>query len=103
NKKEAIRQQYIKSKEDQDKVNADTTKIETARQPDGTLPRPDAVRLGQLPGEQGKLADRVGKLEEDLTDADSVIYLWANKDIADSMNAVKDDLGKEASGGAATT
>jgi hypothetical protein len=56
-----------------------------------------------LPGEQGKLADRVGKLDDDLTDGDSVIYLWANKDIADSMKSVKDDLGKQLSGVATQT
>src|SRR5205823_4194063 len=76
NRKEAIRQLYVKIKEDQDKLNVDTTKIESARTPDGSLPRLDAVRLGQLPGEQGKLSDRVAKLEEDLAAADSVIYLW---------------------------
>ncbi len=103
NQKEAIRQLYVKIKEDQDKLNADTKKIESARTPDGTLPRIDAVRLGQLPGEQGKLADRVSKLEEDLAAADSIIYLWANKDIADSMNSVKDDLGKQLSGVATQT
>jgi hypothetical protein len=96
--KEAIRQQYIKIKEDQDKLNADTTKIDGAHQPDGTLPRVDAVRLGQLPGEQGKLADRVAKLDEDLQAADSVVYTWANQDIATSMKSVKDDLGKQETG-----
>jgi hypothetical protein len=103
NRKDAIRQQYVKIKEDQDKLNADTTKIESARTPESTLPRLDAVRLGQLPGEQGKLSDRVSKLEEDLTAADSVIYLWANKDIADSMKSVKDDLGKQQTGVATQT
>ena len=48
NKKEALRQQYVKIKEDQDKLNADTLKIDKAHQPDGTLPRQDAVRLGRL-------------------------------------------------------
>ena len=93
--KEAIRQQYIEIKQEQDKLNTDTTKIETARGADGGLPRIDAVRLGQLPGEQGKLADRVDKLAKDLTDADSIVYLWANNDIATSMKSVKDDLGKQ--------
>ena len=95
NQKEQIRQQYVKIKEEQDKLNADTKKIDTARTPDGTLPRVDGMRLGQLPGEQGKLADRISKLAKDLTDADSIVYLWANKDIADSMKGVKDDLGKQ--------
>ncbi|HEX3357734.1 MAG TPA: DUF4175 family protein [Tepidisphaeraceae bacterium] len=96
--KEEIRQQYIKIKEDQEKLNADTTKIETAHQPDGTLPRLSAIRLGQLPGEQGKLADRVTELAKDLTDADSIIYLWANNDLATSMSGVKDYLGKQQTG-----
>lgn len=98
NKKEALRQQYVKIKEEQEKLNADVVRIEKARQPDSSLPRQEGVRLGQLPGEQGKLADRVAKLEEDLVAADSVIYLWANNDIANSMKGVKDDLGKQQTG-----
>jgi hypothetical protein len=93
--KEAIRQQYIAIKQDQEKLDGDTQQIDKARLPDGSLPRLQAVRLGQLPGEQGKLADRISKLDEDLKAADSIIYTWANADIGKSMNGVKDDLGKQ--------
>ncbi len=54
--------------------------------------------MGQLPGEQGKLSDRISKLDEQLKAADSIIYTWANGDIAKSMNGVKDDLGKQQTG-----
>ncbi len=92
--KEAVRQKYVKIKEDQQKLDTETTRIETARDPQGALGRADAIRLGQLPGEQGKLADRVNELEKDLAAVDSIIYQWANKDIATSMNDVKGELGK---------
>jgi hypothetical protein len=97
-KKEALRQQYIAIKQDQEKLDVDTQQIDKAHQPDGSLPRLQAVRLGQLPGEQGKLSDRITKLDDQLKSADSIIYTWANSDIAKSMNGVKDDLGKQQTG-----
>src|SRR5207245_72999 len=39
-------------------------------------------------------ADRTQKLEEDLSALGGVVYVWANKDIVQSMNEVKDDLAK---------
>jgi hypothetical protein len=97
--KEAIRQAFIKIREDQEKLNQDTTRIDKApRLADGNLKRDDAIRLGQLPGEQGKLADRAARLDEDLVSVGSIVYVWANKDIVDSMTQVKDDLGKPATG-----
>ena len=65
---------------------------------DKSLKREDAVRLGQLPGEQGKLADRAGKLTEDLESLGSIVYVWANKDIVSTMGSVKDSLGKPDTG-----
>src|SRR2546425_546953 len=64
------------------------------RLPDGTFRREVAVNLGKLPGQQGGLADRTQKLEEDLSALGGVVYVWANKDIVQSMNEVKDDLAK---------
>ena len=40
--------------------------IDQNRDPQGQLKRNDAVRLGQLPGEQGGLADRLNKVDEAL-------------------------------------
>jgi hypothetical protein len=98
-KKEAVRAAYMKIKEDQEKLNAETVRIDKSpKGPDGALNRPDAVRLGQLPGEQGKLSDRTQELEEALNAVGSIVYIWANKDIVTSMNEVKDDLGKPATG-----
>lgn len=96
--KEAIRQKYVKIKEQQEKLNAETVRIENARGPDAALQRPDAIRLGQLPGEQGKLAEDTEKLSEDLAAVGSTVYVWANKDIVESMNDVKSDLAKPATG-----
>ncbi len=99
--KEAIRQVYVKLKADQERLNGETSRIDTApRLDDGSLHREDAVRLGQLPGEQGKLADRISKLDEDLSALGSIVYIWANKDIHRTMNEVKDDLGKPETGSA---
>ena len=97
--KEAVRQAYMKIKAEQEKLNAETARIDKApKAADGALNRQDAVRLGQLPGEQGKLSDRTQELEEALSAVGSVVYIWANKDIVTSMNQVKADLGKPATG-----
>lgn len=94
--KEAIRQRYEKIREDQVvKVNTETARIDqVARLPDGSLPRAEGVKLGQLPGVQGKLADQVKAIEEDLAAVGGIVYVWANKDIEKSMNEVKADLAK---------
>jgi hypothetical protein len=99
NQKETIRQQYVKIREEQVRINELTATIDKApKLPDGTLKREDAVRLGQLPGQQGKLADTTNKLNEALAGAGGVVYVWANKDIVKSMNDVKSDLGKPQTG-----
>ncbi|MEA2710350.1 MAG: hypothetical protein QOF78_2951, partial [Phycisphaerales bacterium] len=97
--KEAVRQAYMKIKADQEKLNTETVRIDKSpKAADGAIKREDAVRLGQLPGEQGKLSDRTQELEEALSAVGSIVYIWANKDIVTSMNGVKDDLGKPATG-----
>jgi hypothetical protein len=97
--KETIRAAYEKIKAEQELINAETVKIDgSPRLPDGTFRREVAVNLGKLPGQQGTLADRTQKLEEDLAALGSVVYVWANKDIVQSMNEVKDDLAKPVTG-----
>ncbi|HEV2296422.1 MAG TPA: DUF4175 family protein [Tepidisphaeraceae bacterium] len=96
--KEAIRQVYIKIKADQEVVNADTARIDVLRTQGRELPRNDGVRLGQLPIEQAGLSKRTSELEEDLSALGSIIYIWANKDIVGSMDLVKEDLAKPATG-----
>jgi hypothetical protein len=90
--KEAVRQKYIEIRDDQQKLNAETARITAARGPTGELPRRDLIRLGQLPGEQGKLADRTADLNKVLEQVGSIVFIWANKDIVESMNQVKADL-----------
>jgi hypothetical protein len=97
--KEAVRQAYIKIKAEQEKLNAETARIDQSpRDAQKNLNRADAIRLGALPGEQGKLSDKTQELEEALAAVDSIVYIWANKDIVTSMNQVKDDLGKPSTG-----
>jgi hypothetical protein len=97
--KESIRQAYVKIKTEQEKINLETSRIDgSPRLPDGTYKREDAVNLGKLPGQQGTLADRTQKLEEDLVALGGIVYVWANKDIVESMNDVKSDLGKPTTG-----
>lgn len=99
NQKETIRQQFVKIREEQQRINELTVTIDKApKLPDGTLKREDAVRLGQLPGQQGKLADTTTKLNESLASAGGIVYVWANKDIVKAMNDVKADLGKPVTG-----
>ena len=92
-KKETIRQAYVKLLDDQKKIGVDIKSID-AKSKEGALPRPTAIRLGQLPGDQGGLSDRAGKLGEQLEQLDSIVYVWANGDIVKTMNVVKDDLAK---------
>jgi hypothetical protein len=96
--RESLRQRYVKIKEDQQKLNDETLRIDKARGADGGLARADLVRLGQLPGEQSKLADTVKAIDEDLAGMNSTVYVWANKDIGESMEDVKADLTKQATG-----
>ena len=92
-KKEAIRQAYVGIRAAQLAVNVRTTAIDSApRNDDGTRRREDAIALAQLPGEQGKVADRTAKLDEPLAAVGSVVYTWANQDIVKNMRLVKDAL-----------
>ena len=92
--RESIRQAYVKLLEDQKKVGKDVKDIDATPKDNGELPRPVAIRLGQLPGEQGGLADRATKIGEQLQQLDSIVYVWANKDIVKTMGEVKDELAK---------
>ncbi len=96
---ETIKQAYVKLLEQQKKVGGDIVAIDgTGKDPSGELPRETAVKLGQMPGQQGKLSDEAGRIGKQLETLGSVVYVWANKDIVRSMNEVKDDLAKPATG-----
>jgi hypothetical protein len=98
-KREEIRQQYMALLAAQNEVNIRTTAIDaTHRDEDGNLPREALVKLGQLPGEQGKVADTAAKMDEDLATLGSIVYSYANKDIIKNMNEVKELLGKQNTG-----
>ena len=65
----------------------------------GTFLAPNRCAWEQLPGEQGKLSDQATELGKRLETLGSVVYVWANKDIVQSMGEVKDDLAKPETGG----
>jgi hypothetical protein len=97
--RESIRQAYVKLLESQKKINKDTLDVDkTEKDPAGALPRLVAVRLGQLPGEQGKLSETAEGLGRELEKIGSIVYVWANKDIVRSMANVKDGLAKPDTG-----
>lgn len=98
-KREQIRKVYERVKEAQLKLNTETARIDKSpRKEDGTLKREDLIRLGQLPGEQAKLSEEIKALEERLAALQSIVYVWANKDIADSMDQVKSRLNDKITG-----
>jgi hypothetical protein len=101
-KKETIREKYVEIRRKQhEEINQPTTATEKKRNKEGLLPRLDEVKLkAELAGKQADLAGQIEALEEDLSALKSIVYIWANKDIAESMNGVKDDLTNARSGAA---
>ena len=97
--KEAIRQKYVRIKDEQEKLNDETTRIENVAQPDGDARSvPDAVRLGQLPGEQGKLADGRTKSAKISRPSARPSTSGQTRTSSTSMNDVKADLAKPSNG-----
>jgi hypothetical protein len=93
-KKEAVRQAFMAIRAHQDEVDAKTLAVDSApRNDDGTMRREELVRLGQLPGEQGKVAAEAQKLDASLEGLGSIVYTWTNRDIVKNMKQVKDLLG----------
>lgn len=98
-KKEAIRAALQKIRDEQDKLNQTTITIDKSpRNADKQYARPWSLQLAGLPGEQGKLADRTSAVGEDLSSVGGVVFVWAVKDVVGTMNNVKDDLAKPATG-----
>jgi len=94
-KKDSIRAAYQKILEAQKKIDADTAALDKApRSADGRLGHRDAIFLDQLPPRQDVLADRTAKLQDDLSSLNSIVYVWANHDIVDSMKSVRRELAK---------
>ena len=94
---ETISQAYVKMLEDQKKLEQGHARASTRTRnaDDGKLPREMAIRLGQLPGEQGRLSEtRRASSARSWRRSESIVYVWANKDIVSSMDDVKDELGK---------
>ncbi len=90
--KEAIRARYVKIREQQSKVNTDTIRVEKSRDDKGAIPRTEWPTMNNLPKDQLGLAEQVTAIESDLESLGSVVYIWANRDIKNSMDTVKTDL-----------
>ena len=90
--KDAIRQRYVKIKARQEAVNADTQRVEKARDAAGNLRRTEWPTLAKLPQTQQSLADDTAKIEDDLSTLGSIVYVWANRDLKHAMDGVHDDL-----------
>ena len=81
--KEKIRDAYIKVREDQLAIDKLTTDIDSsARLPDGSLKREQALALNQLPGAQQKLIDKLKELGEDLAALGAIEF---NKKVVPTM------------------
>ena len=92
-KKDTLRAAYEKILASQKKIDGDTKTLDQApRTPDGQLSHRDSIRLRQLPGEQGDLADITAKMQGDLEALGGIVYVWANSDIVDAMRDVQTDL-----------
>jgi hypothetical protein len=98
-KKDTIRAAYEKILAAQKVIDANTKQIDASpRDPSGQLGHRDSILLGQLPQQQGDLAERTKKMDRDLTALGGVVYVWANKDIVQVMQDVQGDLAKPETG-----
>ncbi len=97
-RREAIRQRYVKVRDEQQALNEAVATLDAKRGADGQLDRAARRDLNKTPGEQGTLQDEIDAIGEDLATLGSTVYLWANKDIRDTMGDVKSRLGDGDSG-----
>lgn len=95
---ETLKESYIKLLQKQKSVGQQIVQVDKTPKENGDLPRDVAIKLGQLPGDQGKLIDDANALGEKLKQLDSIVYNWANHDIIKSMGTVKDNLAKPQTG-----
>jgi hypothetical protein len=95
---ETLKQMYVNLLANQKKIGTDIVAIDKTPKENGDLPRDIAIKLGQLPGDQGKLIEDANKIGEKLKQLDSIVYDWANKDIVKSMGDVKEQLAKPQTG-----
>lgn len=96
--REAIRQRYQKIKEAQEKINAATLKAERGRDASGQLARADAIMVAKTAEDQKANAEETAKIDSDLESLGSVIYIWANRDIRNSMEQVREQLSAQKTG-----
>jgi hypothetical protein len=93
--KDTLRQKYVKIRGDQQRIATDVPRIDQSRAPDGSLGRVQQVRLAQLPAEQQALTERVKEIEPDLAGLDSIVYTWANRDLARQMGSAEQQLARQ--------
>lgn len=98
-RQDSLRRKYEQIRDDQTKLNEQVVSVDHApRAQGGQFNRGDLIRLNQLSAAQQALAQRVGKLEDDLTAMNSIVYLWTNQDIARLMDQSRKDLDKPQTG-----
>lgn len=89
---QAIRAKFQSVRDDQEKINQETARIDATRDAQGRLTRAEGLAVARQATEQGRLVERVDEISQELIDLGSIVYVWANKDIAATMNQVRDDL-----------
>lgn len=84
--RETLRAAYEAARVEQDAVGRDTDRIgRLADAAAGDVPRAEQMRLRQLGAQQAALAERLTRLEEDLVELGSTVFLWAHRDIVENM------------------
>lgn len=84
--RETLRAVYEAVRAEQESLLRDTTRI--ARLADATtgeVPRAERIRLGQLAAQQNQLAQRIAGQDELLADLGSTVFVYVNRDLADTM------------------
>jgi hypothetical protein len=100
-KKATIRQAYLAIMKQQTVVNQETAAVDAApRNDDGTLRRIDLLRCRRAATAQAKVIQQTQALDEPLQALGSIVYSWANRDLAQQMSQVHDALNQGDTGDA---
>ena len=95
--KEAIRARYVKLRDREKTLAADTSKADKAPAV-GMAGRVRNLTLAKLSKDQTDVGDETAKIEPDLETLGSIVYVWANRDIKSAMDGVATQLAAAQSG-----
>jgi hypothetical protein len=98
--RDTLRAMYEAIRADQDTLLKEVKRLDAIknRLENAELPRAEEGKLKALPDTQSSLSDRTAKLEDDLLKLKSIVYVWANKDIVNTMNDVRAGLAQRSTG-----